>query len=138
MSNKNYISLATDERQLLLFYNAQVKNHKEIYAYAVSANKDLLAIDVATTKVAATVWTEIAAMLGGEPKDLLKTDHANFVTKHGKGHEVDNDDALDFLQKDADMLVFPIIIEGTRAKEVKLYGQVQQFFDPDTSEIKIP
>lgn len=138
MSKKKHISLATSERQLILFYNAQVKNHKEIYAYAASANKDLLAIDVNTTKVAATVWTEIAELLGGTPKDLIKVEHANFVNKYGKDHEVDNDDAIDFLQKDPEMLVFPIAIEGTRAKEVELYGQMQQFFDPDTAEIRIP
>jgi arsenate reductase-like glutaredoxin family protein len=138
MSKMNHISLATSDRQLILIYNSNVKNHREILAYATSADKDLSSIDLTKTKVAATVWTEIADLMEIRVRDLIKTDHANFVIKHGKGHEVDCNGAISFLQNDPEMLVFPIVIHGNVAKEVKIYGHIQEFFDPDTAAIKIP
>lgn len=138
MPSNHHISLATSAKELILIYNSDSKNHREIFAYATSADKDFIAIDLTKTKVAGTVWTEVAELLGWRVKDLIKTDHANFVSKYGEYHDIDCDGAIKFLQNDPEMLVFPIIIQGNRAQEIKLYGHVQDFYNADTAAIDIP
>ncbi|WP_124980375.1 hypothetical protein [Nonlabens xiamenensis] len=132
------ISIATDPRQLILIYNSVQKNHREIHAYAVSADKNLLAIDVSKDKVAGTVWTEIADLLQVRVRDLIHTDHAIFEEKYGKNHDVDCDGAIKILQHEPDMLIFPYLIRGGQAKETRLYSDVLEFFDNDTAEVRIP
>ncbi|MGB5981698.1 MAG: hypothetical protein WBG46_06105 [Nonlabens sp.] len=137
MPNNNF-SLATDQRQLVLIYNSDIKNHREIFAYAQSSDKEMLGIDISKTQVASTVWTEIADLLEIRVLDLVKTDHSTFITKYGKDHEVTCNGAIQFLQKDPSMLIYPIAIKGDTAKEVELYGHMQDFFGTDTAAVDIP
>ncbi len=132
------ISLATNPRQIVLIYNSEQKSHREIFAYAQSAEKDVLAIDISKEKVAGTVWTEIADLLDIRAMDLIHTTHSTFVKKYGKDHELDCNGAIKMLQKDPEMLIYPFAIQGKRAKEIKLYNEMLDFFDPDTAEIEIP
>lgn len=132
------ISLATDPKQIVLFYNSTQKNHREIFAYAESAGKDLLAIDVSKDKVAGTTWTEIADVMNLRVRDLIHTDHATFENKYGKNSNIDCDGAIKVLQKDPEMLIFPIAIEGKKAREIKLYNEIIEFYDVDTAGIHIP
>ncbi len=138
MPDKNHISLATSERQLVLIFNSDIKNHREIRAYAESAGRDLHAVDISKTKVAGTVWTEIADLMEIRVLDLIKTEHATFIEKYGENHKVDCDGAIKFLQKDPEMLIYPIVIKGDKAKEVQIYGHMQDFFGPDTAAVNIP
>lgn len=138
MPRSQHISIATNERQLVLVYNSAIKNHREILAYAVSTGKQVHSIDLSKATIAATAWAEIADLLKWEVTNFIKADHATFIEKYGKDHNVNNDDAIRFLQKDPEMLIFPIIIQGERAKEVKIYSEVKDFFGPDSAQINIP
>ena len=132
------ISLAANHRQIVLLYNSNQKSHREILAYAKAAGKYLLAVDVSKDKVAATVWTEIADVLQVNVTDLLHTDHSSYENKYGKGHQIDDTGALKTLQKDPEMLLYPIAINGEKGIEVKLYNEMLKLFDVDTAAIKIP
>lgn len=132
------ISLATDPKQIILIYNSEQKNHREIYAYANAADKNLLAVDISKEKVAGTTWTEIADSLGLRARDLLHTDHSRYVESYGKNHDIDCNGAIKTLQKDPNMLIFPIAVQGSKGLEVKLYSEMLKFFDVDTAAIKIP
>jgi arsenate reductase-like glutaredoxin family protein len=132
------ISLATDPKQIILIYNSDQKSHREIYAYAEAADKNLLAIDISKEKVAGTTWTEIADSLGLRVRDLLHTDHSRYIETYGKNHDIDCDGAIKTLQKDPNMLIFPIAVQGSKGLEVKLYNEMLKFFDVDTAAIKIP
>jgi arsenate reductase-like glutaredoxin family protein len=132
------ISLATDPKQIILFYNSNQKSHRETLAYAESADKRLLSIDVSKDKVAGTAWTEIADALQLRASDLLHTDHSSYVQKYGEHHDIDCNGAIKTLQKDPDMLIFPIAIQGEKGIEIKLYSDMLKFFDADTAAIRIP
>jgi arsenate reductase-like glutaredoxin family protein len=132
------ISLAINHRQIVLIYNSNQKSHREIFAYAKAAGKHLLAVDVSKDTVAATVWTEIADVLEVNVSDLLHTDHSFYENKYGKGHKLDDTGALKTLQKDPEMLLYPIAINGEKGIEVKLYNEMLKLFDVDTAAIKIP
>lgn len=132
------ISLATNPRQIVLIYNSEQKSHREIFAYAKSSVKDVLAIDVSKEKVAGTVWTEIADLLDRRAMDLIHTSHSEFVKKYGENHDLDCNGAIKMLQKDPDMLIYPFAIQNKNAKEIKLYNEILSFFDPDTAAIDIP
>ena len=132
------ISLATDPKQIILIFNSDQKSHREIRAYAEAADKNLLAIDISKEKVAGTVWTEIADSLELRARDLIHTDHSRYIESYGKDHDVDCNGAIKTLQKDPNMLIFPIAIQGSKGLEVKLYNEMLTFFDVDTAAIRIP
>jgi len=132
------ISLATDPKQIVLFYNSNQKSHRETLAYSEASGKRLLSIDVSKNKVAGTAWTEIADALQLRASDLLHTDHSSYIKKYGKHKDIDCNGAIKTLQKDPDMLIFPIAIQGEKAMELKLYSEMLAFFDVDTSAIRIP
>ena len=132
------ISIATDEREIVLIYNADIKNHREIYAYAKAAEKPLNALDIQKERITGTLWSEIADALGKEVKDLVHTDHSTFVQKHGENVVLDNDGAIKLLQNEPELFIFPIAIKGDKAIEAKLYGDMTQLFGTDTAQINIP
>lgn len=132
------ISLATDPKQIVLIYNSDQKSHREIYAYAKAADKNLLAVDISKEKVAGTTWTEIADVLDLRARDLIHTDHSRYVKSYGKNHDIDCNGAIKTLQKDPNMLIFPIAIQDSKGLEVKLYNEMLTFFDVDTAAIDIP
>ncbi|KQC33602.1 hypothetical protein AAU57_09925 [Nonlabens sp. YIK11] len=132
------VSIATDEHEITLIYNSDIKNHKEIFAYAKSADDNLNAIDVTKQKLTGTFFTELADLLGIQVKDLIPTDHSAFVQKHGEHVKLDNDGAIKILQHEPDMLIYPIAVKGKKAIVAKLYGDITQFFDTDTAAVNIP
>jgi arsenate reductase-like glutaredoxin family protein len=132
------ISIATDEREIVLIYNSNIKNHREIYAYATAADASLNALDIQKERLTGTLWSEIANALGKEVKDLIHTDHGTFVQKHGENVVLDNDGAIKLLQHEPELFIFPIAIRGKKAIEAKLYGDITQLFGTDTAQIKIP
>ncbi|AZQ44359.1 arsenate reductase family protein [Nonlabens ponticola] len=132
------ISLATDEREIVLLYDSNNKNHREIYAYAVAAKKPLNAIDVNKQHTTGTQWSEIANKLDKDVKDLIDTDHSIFIEKHGKKVSLTNDGAIKLLQNDPEMLLFPIAVQGDKAKVLHLYGDMTDFIGPDTAAVNIP
>jgi arsenate reductase-like glutaredoxin family protein len=132
------ISLATNQRQIVLIYNSNQKSHREILAYATAAGKELLTVDVCKGTVAGTLWTEIADVLQVNVRDLLHTDHSSYENKYGKGHQIDDTGPIKTLQKDPEILLYPIAIKGNKGMEVKLYNEMLKLFDVDTAAIKIP
>lgn len=129
-------ALNNDDKLLILFYNSDVKNHKEIYAYAQSAETDTHAVDISKTKVTGTVWAEVAELLHISVTDLIDTSHSVYENRYGKGKSLNADDTIKTLQADAEMLVFPIVIKGDTAKIVKTYAEVMSFYESDTAAIK--
>ncbi len=132
------VSIATDKRELVLLYNSNIKNHKEIHAYAKSADSKLKAIDVSKDHVTGTIYTEIADLLNMQVKDLIPTDHATFVQKHGENVTLDNDGAIKILQNEPDMLIYPIAMRGNQALIARIYGDITKLFKTDTAAINIP
>ena len=122
-------------QKVLLLY---IVNHREVYAYAESAEVKLRAIDVTKEKVTGTLYTELADLLGIEVKDIIPTDHSSFVEKHGEKVSLDNDGAIKILQKEPDMLIYPIAVRGKKAIIAKLYGDITQLFNSDTAAVDIP
>ena len=132
------ISIATNERELVLLYNSDIKNHREVFAYAKSADAELNALDITKEKITGTLYSETADLLGVEIKDLIPTDHATFVQKHGENVTLDNDGAIKILQNEPDLLIFPIAMRGKKAIVAKSYGDVNRLFQTDTAAVEIP
>lgn len=128
--------LNNDKNLLILFYNSQVKNHKEILAYTESAESKCHAVDISKTKVTGTVWTEVAELLKLPVEHLIDTSHSIFENRYGKEKDLDADDTIKILQQDAEMLIFPILIKGEKAQFVKTYAEVMEFYEPDSIGIE--
>jgi len=132
------ISIATNERELVLIYNSSIKNHREIYAYAKSADAELNALDVTQEKITGTLYSEVSDLMGMEVKDLIPTDHAAFIQKHGENVSLENNGAIKILQSEPDMLIFPIVVRGKKAIVAHLYSDVTKLFQADTDAVNIP
>ena len=132
------VSIATDDRELVLIYNSDIKNHREIHAYAKSAEAALNSLDITEEDVTGTLLVEVADLLDMEVKDLIPTNHASFVQKHGEDVKLTNDGAIKILQNEPDMLIYPIAVHGNKAIIAKLYTDITKLFEPDTAAVNIP
>ena len=65
----NMGTIATDNREINLYYNAETNKGMQTLAYLQSSEKKVLAIDLSKTKVTGTQWTELAERLGKPIKD---------------------------------------------------------------------
>ncbi|EAS19737.1 hypothetical protein BBFL7_00283 [Flavobacteria bacterium BBFL7] len=124
--------LNTKENLLILLYNSEIKNHKEILAYTKSAEKECHTVDISKTKVTGTVWAEVAEKLSITVHGLIDTDHSSFENRYGKEKELSADDTIKILQNDPEMLIFPILIKGDNAQVIKNYSEVTRFHDADS------
>ncbi|MGJ8684243.1 MAG: hypothetical protein ACSHWW_06450 [Nonlabens sp.] len=129
-------ALNNDKHVLILFYNSEIKNHKEILAYTVSAEKDCHTIDISKTKVTGTVWADLADLMNITVPNLIDTSHSTFENRYGKGTSLDADDTIKILQKDPEMLLFPILVKGNNVKVIKTYNEVLRFHESDTAGIE--
>ena len=75
--------IATNKREIKLFYNAETNKGMQTLAYLKSSQKKVLDIDLSKTKVTGTQWTELAKLLGKPIKDLINTEHPDFIKKYG-------------------------------------------------------
>ncbi len=132
------ISIATNDREIILLYNADIKNHREVLAYATSADVPLNALNILQERITGTLWSEIADLMGKQVKDLLHTSHASFTQKYGDNVELDNDGAIKILQNEPDLFIFPIAMRGKKVIEAKNYADITQLFGTDTAKVNIP
>lgn len=70
--------IATNNREINLYYNAETNKGMQTLAYLESSEKKVLGIDLSKTKVTGTQWTELAERLGKPIKELINTKHPDF------------------------------------------------------------
>lgn len=129
------LSLATNDRQTILFYNSNRKNHKEVRAYLEAAKSDLRTVDVDQTKVGAGVWLDIAVFNNTTVKELLDHNHADYKKKYGDTI-LSDDETINALQQDPDVLTYPIAVKGDQVTIMKDYGKSLDLHEPDSIGIE--
>lgn len=129
------LSLATNERQTILFYNSDRKNHKEVRAYLESSKQDLLPIDISKTKVAAGTWLDIADFTNVTVKELVDHNHPDYKTHYGD-QVLTDDETIDALKKEPSILTYPIAVKGDQVSIINEYGKSLNFHEPDSIGVK--
>lgn len=128
--------LNTKDNLLTFFYSSKIQSHKEICAYVIGEDKDAQIIDIDKTKIADTVWVELARLLKINVQGLIDTTHSTFQNRYGKDRSMDENDTIKVLNNDADMLIKPIIIRGKNAQFINSKNEVTRFCGNDNAGIE--
>ncbi len=124
--------IATNKREVKLFYNAETNKGMQTLAYLKSSNKKILDVNLDKVKVTATQWTELAKLLGKPIKELINTEHPDFVDKYGKNAELqDENDWLKVLEKNPKVVTQPILVNGDRAVQIDTPSDVVAFLEEE-------
>jgi len=125
-------TIATDNREINLYYNAETNKGMQTLAYLESSEKKVLAIDLSKTKVTGTQWTELAERLGKPIKELINTEHPDFINEYGKTHKLQsNEDWLKVLENNPKVVTQPILVHGDRAIQIDTPSEVLSFLEEE-------
>jgi len=124
--------IATNNREVKLFYNAETNKGMQTLAYLKSSKKKVLDIDLSKTKVTGTQWTELAKLLGKPIKDLINTEHPDFMNKYGKNPDLyDDEDWLKVMENNPKVVTQPILVNGDQAVQIDTPSEVMQFLEEE-------
>jgi len=124
--------IATNNREVKLFYNAETNKGMQTLAYLKSSKKKVLDIDLSKTKVTGTQWTELAKLLGKPIKDLINTEHPDFMTKYGKNPDLyDDEDWLKVMENNPKVVTQPILVNGDKAVQIDTPSEVMRFLEEE-------
>lgn len=126
--------ISTDKNKLTMYYHSGTSIGEQTLAYTQASDKKVHAIDIAKTNITGTQWAELANGLGKHIADLVNTDHADFIKLNGKVKpEMEEHDWLKILEKQPQLLKYPIIIFGERFLEIKSAAGFKKYLEPDSA-----
>ena len=125
--------IATNNRELNLYYNANSSIGMQTLAFVQASKKKVLAVDLSKTKVTGTQWAELADLLGIPIKDLINTEHPDFIKLYGKDNDLEGDDDwIKVLQKNPSVVTPPILVNGNKAMQVNTPSDIMVFLDAES------
>lgn len=129
--------IATNKNKLSLYYNSESSIGKQCYGYVQASDKKVLGIDITKTTVTPTQWTELADGLKIHVKELLDTNHPDFIQEYGKdAMELETNDWLKILENKPRLVQFPILIFGAEFYQLKSGADFKKYLEPDSADIK--
>jgi len=127
--------IATNSREIKLFYNAETNKGLQTLAYLKSSKKKVLDVDLSKTKVTGTQWTELAKLLGKPIKDLINTEHPDFMNKYGKNPDLhDDEDWLKVMENNPKVVTQPILVNGDQAVQIDTPSEVVTFLEEEVKD----
>ncbi len=125
-------TIATDNREINLYYNAETNKGMQTLAYVQSSQNKVLAIDLSKTKVTGTQWTELAERLGKPIKELINTEHPDFINDYGKTHNLKSEeDWLKVLENNPKVVTQPILVHGEKSVQIDTPSEVLVFLEEE-------
>ena len=126
--------IATNHREITLYYNAETQKGMQTLAYLQSSSKKVQDIDLSKTKVTGTQWTEIAKRLGKSIKALINTQHPNFIKEYGSSQDLKSDeDWLKILVNNPAVVTQPILLHHNKAVQIDTPSEALVFLKDDES-----
>lgn len=122
-------TIATDKRQLILYYHSETSLGKQAYAFAHASDKNILAIDISTTKITGTQWLEISENLNTILSKLVNQEHPDFKKYYKSGISLDKEDWIKVLQKHPDTLRCPILVDGKKFHLVETPSEISKYLE---------
>jgi len=129
-------SISTDKNEIKLYYSSESSVGKQTYAYLSASNKDILAIDITKTNVTGTQWKYIAEQLNLSIGDLVNKEHTNFTRNIDKSNEISETDWIKILNKQPEVLTYPIAIIGKRYYQIKNPSDVEKYLEANSEGIE--
>jgi len=129
------MTLATNDRELLVIYDPESSIGKQALGYAKSSTSTLKLINLAEAGLTGTQWSEVADLLGASIDKLVSKDHPN-VDGFVKNATMSDDHWIKFIQNNPSAIQNPILIQGKRAKQITTPSQVMQFIEVDSAGLE--
>ena len=129
------MTLATDNNELIVIYSSESSIGKQTLGYAKSSDAKLNLINISDAGLTGTQWSEVADLLGVSIDKLVSKDHPevdNFV----KDATMSDDHWIKFIQNNPNAIQNPILIQGTRAKQITTPSQAMQFIEVDSAGLE--
>lgn len=119
--------IARDKNQITLIYSSNTQIGQEALGYLAGSGKRYLDVDLAKTKVADTIWVEIASALGVKVGDLVEKELLEIP------EETDSfgtHDWIKIIQKN-DKAIRPIVIMGDKTEQLESSSEILRFIETD-------
>ena len=126
--------IARDDKQLTLIYSSNTRVGRHTMSYLAGIDEKYLAIDLAKTKVADTVWAEIASSLGVKIGDLV--DKRELDLSSESTENFGSTDWLKIIQKNDFVISRPIVIKGKRTMQIDNPPEILEFFEVDSAGLE--
>jgi len=126
--------LARDDKQFTLIYSSNTRVGKHTLSYLQGIKDKVLAINLAETKVADSVWAELA--------DSMNVKIGDFVDKRVLNEDVDttsgfsSDDWLKIINNNDHVITQPIAINGDKTQQITNPTDVLKFFEVESAGIE--
>lgn len=126
--------MARNEKQLTLIYSSNTRVGVHTLSYLAGIDEQYLAIDLAKTKVADTVWVEIATALGVKVGDLVDKRELDIDSKTTE--DFGTNDWLKIIQNNDSAISRPIAIKGKRTMQIDNPTEILEFFEVDSAGLQ--
>lgn len=126
--------IARDEKQLTLIYSSNTRVGRYTMGYLTGIDEKYLAIDLAKTKVADTMWVEIAADLGVKVGDLV--DKRELDIDSESTDDFGTNDWLKIIQNNDKVISRPIAIQGKRIMQINNPPELMEFYKVDSAGLE--
>ena len=124
-------SIATDKRQIILYYNSETSLGKQTYAYVQTSNKKILAVDISKTKITGMEWLEISERLNTILSKLVNQEHPDFTKNYTTGISLNKEDWIKVLQNHPETLRCPILANGKVFSLIETPSEVAELLESE-------
>ena len=105
--------IATSDRQITLYCNAESRRAKQTLAYAKAEGLPILEVDILKTPLTGTQIEELAVRLGMKIKDLVNQEDPSYELKF-EHHDFSSDDWIKMIRKNPEIMKQPIALRGDK------------------------
>lgn len=130
--------ISKNNNQINLYYHPEHRLAKKCIAIANANKAKVLAIDISSTRVSQTDWSEIAKLLDTNVVNLVDLEHESITSKFGQTPDLDEFSALKIIQKNPEVIKHPIALREERVVIANTSRDILKLQDSDTGEIRIP
>ena len=106
--------MKTHSREILIYYNPDSSSDRKTVAHAQSVVPHIKSYSFGKSPSTGTSWKQILQSLNLHPKELLNKAHP-YYQEHIRGREFDEESWIKVLQKNPDIIKYPIAVRGKKA-----------------------
>ncbi|AEH01747.1 arsenate reductase family protein [Lacinutrix sp. 5H-3-7-4] len=105
-------SIATNENEVILYYNSKTSLGKQTLPYIEAAERKIRTVDISLTKITGTQWATLAQKLNLTLSELVNCEHPDFVKNYKTPANLSQEDWIKILNAHPETLKCPILITG--------------------------
>ncbi|MCR1023433.1 hypothetical protein NQT66_01345 [Cellulophaga baltica] len=129
--------ISTNKNKITLFYNSENSIGKQCYGYVQASDKEVLGIDISKTNITGTQWAELAEKLEIPVKQLIDTEHPDFVELYGdKAIDMEAHDWIKILDKNPKLVQFPVLVFGENYYQLTSGADFKKYLEANSAGIE--